>query len=76
MKTIFYSLSFFFFLSFFEQKILFEQKLKQLNILTRNTMHAATPRLGIQRTIFSEHEVLESWRLLSVLPFRYIFFKL
>ena len=33
-------------------------------------MHAATPRIGIQTTIFSEHEVLEDCCNL-ILPFRY-----
>ncbi len=33
-------------------------------------MHAATPRIGIQTTIFSEHEVLEDCCHL-ILPFRY-----
>ncbi len=33
-------------------------------------MHAATPRIGIQTTIFSKHEVLEDCCHL-ILPFRY-----
>ena len=32
-------------------------------------MHAATPRIGIQTTIFSEHEVFED--CCHFLPFRY-----